>query len=155
MYPNLYADVQAFNRAVLPGMVDRTEHGPSAPDDDSRYLGAKLVLEEVAELMQALGVHFSVGYGNKGEGVFITDEWLAKEGHEVDVVGAVDAIADIFYVVLGVALRLGVDEAAFNRVWAEVTRANMAKAGGPLRADGKRLKPEGWTPPDIAGALNG
>ena len=31
----------------------------------------------------------------------------------------------------------------------------MAKAGGPLREDGKRLKPPGWTPPDIAGVLAG
>jgi predicted HAD superfamily Cof-like phosphohydrolase len=25
----------------------------------------------------------------------------------------------------------------------------MAKAGGPTRADGKKLKPEGWEPPRI------
>jgi predicted HAD superfamily Cof-like phosphohydrolase len=29
----------------------------------------------------------------------------------------------------------------------------MAKAGGPKRADGKQLKPEGWTPPDLAPIL--
>jgi predicted HAD superfamily Cof-like phosphohydrolase len=29
----------------------------------------------------------------------------------------------------------------------------MAKASGPRRADGKVLKPEGWTPPDIVGVL--
>lgn len=32
--------------------------------------------------------------------------------------------------------------------WLEVVRANMAKVGGPIREDGKRLKPAGWTPPD-------
>lgn len=38
-------------------------------------------------------------------------------------------------------------------LWQDVHRANMAKTTGPVRADGKRLKPEGWQPPDIAGVL--
>jgi hypothetical protein len=29
----------------------------------------------------------------------------------------------------------------------------MAKVGGRRRADGKWLKPAGWSPPDIAGLL--
>jgi len=32
--------------------------------------------------------------------------------------------------------------------WVEVQRANMDKVGGPIRADGKRLKPPGWRGPD-------
>lgn len=32
----------------------------------------------------------------------------------------------------------------------EVQRANMAKKDGPIREDGKRLKPPGWQPPQIA-----
>jgi predicted HAD superfamily Cof-like phosphohydrolase len=32
--------------------------------------------------------------------------------------------------------------------WEEVQRSNLAKVGGPIREDGKRLKPPGWTPPD-------
>ena len=32
--------------------------------------------------------------------------------------------------------------------WREVQRANMDKVGGPVRADGKRLKPPGWQGPD-------
>lgn len=34
--------------------------------------------------------------------------------------------------------------------WMEVFRANLEKADGPIREDGKRLKPDGWTPPDHA-----
>jgi predicted HAD superfamily Cof-like phosphohydrolase len=41
---------------------------------------------------------------------------------------------------------LGCDLDPFFR---EVHRTNMAKVGGPIRADGKRLKPEGWQPPRI------
>lgn len=33
--------------------------------------------------------------------------------------------------------------------WDEVQRSNLAKKDGPIRADGKRLKPDGWIPPRI------
>lgn len=38
-------------------------------------------------------------------------------------------------------------------VFQEIHRSNMRKVGGPIRADGKRLKPEGWVGPDIASKL--
>jgi predicted HAD superfamily Cof-like phosphohydrolase/thiol-disulfide isomerase/thioredoxin len=44
----------------------------------------------------------------------------------------------------------GLDLAPF---FAEVQRANMAKASGPVRADGKRLKPPDWQAPDLTGVL--
>lgn len=152
-HPNIYRDVLEFNRAVLPGMVDRTEHGPTVPDDPSRHLGAKLVLEEVVELMQALRVNFDVGFSKENLS-YLHDAWLL-ESRNVDIVEAADAIADILYVVIGVALRLGINEDTFYRIWAEVTRANMDKANGPMRADGKRLKPSDWTPPNVKEALYG
>jgi predicted HAD superfamily Cof-like phosphohydrolase len=61
-----------------------------------------------------------------------------------------DALADLVYVLIGTATTFGID---LRPVWAEVHRSNMAKEGGPTRADGKILKPEGWQPPDIAAAL--
>ena len=59
-------------------------------------------------------------------------------------------LADIMYVVLGTAVSYGID---IRPVWDEVHRSNMDKVGGPSRADGKVLKPEGWTPPDIGAIL--
>jgi len=41
---------------------------------------------------------------------------------------------------------LGIDLRPFFR---EVHRTNMLKTTGPVREDGKRLKPEGWQPPRI------
>ena len=74
-----------------------------------------------------------------------------------DVGEVADAYADIIYIVLGSAImHLGVER--FCRVWREVQRSNMAKCVDGkivMRDDGKILKPEGWTPPDIAGALRG
>ena len=63
----------------------------------------------------------------------------------------VDALIDLIYVSAGRLIALGVDGDA---VWELVHVANMAKADGPVREDGKRLKPPGWTHPDIAAELD-
>lgn len=59
-----------------------------------------------------------------------------------DMVGCVDAIIDLLYVVLGAACEFGIDVTPF--FW-EVHRTNMAKV---LR-NGDIIKPEGWKKPDI------
>ncbi len=61
-----------------------------------------------------------------------------------------DACGDLDYVIEGARLTLGING---KPVADEIHRTNLAKVGGPIRDDGKRLKPEGWTPPDIAGEL--
>lgn len=66
-----------------------------------------------------------------------------------------DGLADLIYVAVGAALEFGIP---LDRVWAEVQRSNMAKVDAETgrvrkRADGKVLKPDGWTPPDIKSAL--
>lgn len=68
-----------------------------------------------------------------------------------DLVGAIDGLCDLIVVAYGAALEWGVDLEPF---WDEVHRTNMAKVGGPTRPDGKKLKPAGWQPPDIAGILH-
>ena len=62
-----------------------------------------------------------------------------------------DALIDILVVTIGAINSLGVNGEA---AWQEVMRTNMAKidpvTGKVLRReDGKVLKPEGWTPPDL------
>lgn len=70
---------------------------------------------------------------------------------EGDLVGAIDGVCDLIYVALGTAVEFGLD---LEPIFDEVHRSNMAKKGGAVREDGKRLKPEGWTPPDVAGEIN-
>ena len=53
--------------------------------------------------------------------------------------------------ILSAALEFGIP---IERVWDEVHRSNMQKIGGATREDGKILKPDGWTPPNIARALS-
>lgn len=74
-----------------------------------------------------------------------------------NLVEVVDGLLDVIVVAWGTLLRyVGEDKA--NAAAAEVVRSNLSKVDGSLgpiqrREDGKITKPEGWTPPDIAGAI--
>jgi len=71
-----------------------------------------------------------------------------------DMVEIADACADLKWVIEGLEHTLKIPQQA---VWDEVARSNLAKisANGKVlkREDGKVLKPEGWTPPDIKSIL--
>ena len=76
---------------------------------------------------------------------------------ENNIVEIADAIADSIYVLIGTALEYGIP---LDAVWGEVQISNMAKVDldtGKVRRreDGKVLKSEGWTKPDIRKALYG
>lgn len=120
---DLVGDVEAFHQGC--GTVDPQR--PSIPDVAKRDLRIKLIKEEVHETVMAM-----------------------LDG---DMVEIADGLADIVYVCIGAALSYGIP---FYSVWREVQRSNMAKfVDGKVirRADNKILKPEGWTPPDIASVL--
>lgn len=69
---------------------------------------------------------------------------------EGDLPAIADAIGDLLYVVLGTAVAHGIN---IEPVFEAIHDANLAKRGGPIRADGKILKPADWTPPDIESIL--
>jgi predicted HAD superfamily Cof-like phosphohydrolase len=117
-------DVARFHDAA--GIVERGDHQPALVRGATRW---RLLDEEIRELIEAMA--------------------------DNDMESVADAYADIIYIVLGSAL-MQIGKERFIRVWDEVQRANMAKCiDGRLvmRDDGKILKPDGWTPPDIGGAL--
>lgn len=67
-----------------------------------------------------------------------------------DLPEIVDGLADLDFVVEGTRQELGVDG---EPIAFEVYKANMAKQSGPVDEKGKKRKPEGWQPPDVAGEL--
>ena len=73
-----------------------------------------------------------------------------------DICEIADALGDMAYIIWGTALEYGIP---LDRIIAEIHRSNMSKLdekGEPImRADGKVLKSARYTPPDIAGILNG
>jgi predicted HAD superfamily Cof-like phosphohydrolase len=68
-----------------------------------------------------------------------------------DDVGQLDGCMDMIWVILGYCYMKGYD---VDGAWAEVARSNLSKIDpvtGKVnkRKDGKVLKPEGWTPPEL------
>lgn len=119
---------------------------PTTPSSAMLKRRLQLVGEEFAEFCEALGFRLM---GRALRAMLHSVVFTSLTG-EFDMPAAVDACADIDYTVEGTRLELGVYGPA---VAAEVHAANMRKIGGPQRADGKQMKPQGWRGPDISGVL--
>jgi len=68
-----------------------------------------------------------------------------------DKIEQLDALIDILVVTIGAIHSMGADA---EGAWKEVMRTNFAKIDRETgkvrkREDGKVLKPQGWTPPDL------
>lgn len=137
----LQEQVIAFHMAVEQPIAGL----PSVPADDRVRLRARLITEEYFEAMTAI---FGLGPHQKwiDRAVDAMERVIDHAPLNVDLPLLADGLADLDYVVEGTRLEFGIDG---GPIAAEVHRANMAKVGGPMAPDGKRLKPPGWTPPDI------
>ncbi|SPF69269.1 Acetyltransferase (GNAT) domain [Propionibacterium ruminifibrarum] len=124
------------------------EDGPSL-EREHLHMRMGLIAEEFAELVGAV-------YGSSSRRIVeeAFTRAVAADENARDLVETADALADLVYVVYGMALETGIDLPA---VLAEVQRSNMSKLGAdgrPLyRADGKVLKGPGFFRPDVAGVL--
>jgi len=98
---------------------------PHNPPDDVINFRMCLIREEIQETLDAMLEH--------------------------DLPKVADGIVDSIVVLLGAAVAYGMD---VRPIWNEVFKANMLKVSGPIREDGKRLKPSGWKPPDIKKILS-
>lgn len=102
-----------------------------------------LIEEEFAELLGSV-------YGAEARRLVEETINAAPDEGRRDLVETVDALADLTYVIYGMALEIGVD---LDQVLAEVHRSNLSKLlpdGSVLRRDdGKVLKGPDFTPPDI------
>ena len=131
----------------LYGLPVRTD-GPGL-ERESLHMRMSLIAEEFAELVGAV---YGAGARARVEAAYTRA--VADDDGERDTAAAADALADLVYVVYGMALETGIDLAA---VLAEVQRSNMSKLGADgrpvYREDGKVLKGPGYFPPDVAGVL--
>jgi len=125
------------------------------PTEAERLLRVRLVIEEALEFAEAMGVRVTGvatdlhAHNEHSVQVEIVDDV------GVDIVEAADALADSLYVVYGSGWTLGLP---LQDVFDEVHRSNMAKVDDStgfcvVSPDGKVLKPQGWTPPDVASVL--
>lgn len=150
--PNLLDGTEEFLRAAQHPIPD----APAIPAADVVALRLKLLVEEVTELMQAVGFYDLYDYLECAADDVVADVVEdAREADDVDLVEMVDAFHDITVIAFGGALETAGSVGA-RRAADEVTRSNLSKIvdGNVLRrADGKISKPPGFVPPDIAGAL--
>jgi len=78
---------------------------------------------------------------------------LAEAVRNFDMVETADACADLIWVIEGLCHSLGIP---LQKVWDEVARSNASKTiDGKLikRTDGKVLKPDTYSPPNIKSIL--
>ena len=118
-------------------------------DYERMNMRMSLIAEEFAELMGAV-------YGPRARAIIeaATAEAVAADEGERDVIEAADALADLVYVVYGMAIESGMN---LDSVLAEVQASNLSKlmpAGSvKLREDGKVLKGPNFFQPNIARGL--
>ena len=95
-----------------------------------------------------------VGFGPQSELYvdLIIEEFkeLMNAYKDRDIVEIADACADLKWVIEGLEHTLKLPQ---QKIWNEVARSNLSKISpnGKVikREDGKVLKPEGWSPPNI------
>lgn len=122
------ARVADFHHAMGVALPDH----PAPPDDRLRQLRQTLLDEEYREVTA------------------VFEQMAVRRDDPALLLRLVHELCDLLYVTYGAILACGVDpDAAF----AEVHRANMQKAGGPRRADGKVLKPPDWEPANLEKVL--
>ncbi len=107
-----------------------TPLSPTRPSAATLQLRQTLIREEYEEVSEALQ--------------------QLLHGQTDDIAHLMHECADLLYVVYGTLDACGVDADA---VFGEVHRANMQKATGPRRADGKQLKPADFQPADVAAII--
>ena len=118
-------------------------------DRERIHMRMSLIAEEYAELTGAL-------YGKQAREIIegAQAQALAADDHTRDTVEVADALADLVYVIYGMALECGID---LDAVLHEVQASNLSKLGAdgkPIyREDGKVLKGPGFFSPDIAAVL--
>ena len=118
---NIFRDQEKFMRAC-----DQTVGRVNDEINEDQYdLYLNLIKEEVAELQTAV--------------------------NECDPVEQLDALIDILVVTIGAIHSAGFDA---EGAWKEVMMTNFAKIDKKTgkvvkREDGKVLKPDGWTPPNL------
>ena len=116
---------------------------------ESLGMRMSLIAEEFSELVGAV-----YGQAARAEIESSYRRAVAADDGTRDTVETADALADLIYVIYGMALETGIDLAS---VLAEVQRSNMSKLGADgkpvYREDGKVLKGPDYFPPNVEAVL--
>lgn len=161
-------DIRSFHRKF--GLPNRKKAG--FIERDYMKMRLNFLMEELTELATSCGFYFHDGLKQ-----FVPSN---KRGRVNDLEGALDALVDLQYVLLGTAYLMGmfnekrvvmeveeghttslcpVNVTIFEEAWRRVQAANMTKVRARRKSDSKRdstfdvVKPEGWKPPQLGELL--
>jgi predicted HAD superfamily Cof-like phosphohydrolase len=131
---------------------------PVVPDEATRLLRAKLILEEAMETIRALGVDVRYPVPSGGSVASYSELVLQDHGFvfgacfPVDLIQVADGVADLTVVATGTALACGIDPEPIQEL---VDESNLKKfgPGSYRREDGKWMKPADWVSPPIKAEL--
>lgn len=133
-----------FSNLYTMGVASKVDNRQSIPEkpyvmpnEETRFLRAKLIMEEALETVRGLGYNFVDGHLSRRE-----------EGPSLEAI--IDGCCDVNYVTTGTLVACGVPDMPH---YAEVNHCNNSKF--PLgevfvNEYGKFLKPKGWVGPDHA-----
>ena len=143
------SQLREFHRLIGNPIFERPQVSPP----DRVRLRMSMLIEEALETVQAC---FSTHYDTHTllHVKRLLDNFIAHTPVFVNLPLLADGLGDTDYIVEGTRLEFGIDG---EPIADAIHKANMAKVGPDgwivRRTDGKVLKPEGWTPPDIEGEL--
>lgn len=146
-HSNLYtmsASAKKDNRQEIPDTY-------RIPDEATRLLRARLILEEAVETIEGLG--FSVCYKDTEKKIGIHTASF-EPSFDPDLEKIIDGCCDVQYVAVGTMLCCGAPDNIHMEI---VNAANNAKFPGGeaiTDANGKFQKPEGWNPPNHKALMN-
>lgn len=125
---DLVSKIREFHEAFGISETDRFGHVPRKRD----ILHYDLLIEEVEEFREAC------------------------ENEDVEKI--IDGIGDVIFVAVSAAVERGYAP-ILEEVIMEICRANISKSGGSIesnvyREDGKVMRSDSYTPPDIAGIIS-
>lgn len=118
---------------------------PTIPDENTRILRAKLILEEAMETIEALGVTLTASIENSECVEF--DHFKFNTNKNFNMVKVIDGCCDLSVVNTGTLSACGVED---KPVIKAVDKANLRKfgPGGHRRDDGKWIKPKDFVGPE-------
>ena len=143
-------------REFTAGAGQPTPSFPSSMTDDEVLFLTKMILDETMELMATILPPNEAKEKMKNmidASKDLPQEVYAKDGSEEykKIADQADALVDVYYYSQNAACKKGIN---LSSIFGLVHAANMAKRDPETgkflkRADGKIIKPKGWTPPNV------
>lgn len=133
-----YKSVRKFMEEAKQACPDK----PTIPDEETRLLRAKLILEEALETVNALGFEVTQIISETTK-----DEWRFDPEFDADLEQIIDGCCDLKVVTTGTLIACGIPDEYAQKL---VDGNNLDKIErGTIREDGKLIKPDDHQPPAI------